>query len=461
MSPAPKIVIATFGSLGDLNPFVALARALREAGLRPVIATSAAFRATIESEGLDFAPMRPDIDDVLARLGMEMGEIARRVGASDEFLFRELIFPFLRQSYDDVLAACDGAAAVVAHSIAFGAQAAAERARLPLVNAVLSPVFLMSAHDPPAQAPFVAFPRTRTAIAYNKAVAWSLTQALGLLASPIRRLRREAGLPARSGRALLTNGPYAAGTIALVSPLLVSPQPDHPRDLLIAGHTFHDRFADAAFEPELDAFLEAGPPPVAVTLGSFVAHDNLDLYRASAAAARGLGRRAVLLTAEADRAAARETLLAPDVFVAGYVPHSRLLPRACAVIHHGGVGTTGQALRAGKPQLVIPFFGDQPDNAARVARLGVGRGLARGRRGASLIARELEALLGDEAKAKRASEIGAIVSREDGAATAAAQIAALLNAAAPPSTPRPRASWRSPAARAFAGFRAGPSPRAK
>jgi UDP:flavonoid glycosyltransferase YjiC (YdhE family) len=98
------------------------------------------------------------------------------------------------------------------------------------------------------------------------------------------------------------------------------------------------------------------------------------------------------------------------------------------VVHHGGIGTTGQALRAGKPQLVVPFFGDQPDNAGRLGRLGVGRVLKRKRYTAERASIELAALLGDPGYARRAAEICKIVAHEDGAAKAASVIDALLKA---------------------------------
>lgn len=429
MARSRRIVIATFGSLGDLNPFVALAHALKRQGFEPMLATSEVYRGWIEGEGSSFAPMRPDLNEVTARLGVDLDEIAKRVVEDDGFLFRELIFPYLRQSYEDVIAAGRGAAAIVAHSLAFSAQIAAERLGLPLVNVVLSPLFLASAHDPPQGegTPFVRTPRSAPAIAYNRALAWALTQGLSFRAAPLSGLRRDLGLPRRWGRELLTGGPAVTATIALASPLLAPPQPDHPPNTFIAGHTFHDRFTDAVegLPAELEDFVNAGPPPLVVTLGSFVSRDKVEFYRAAGRAARRVGRRAALLVAEEERASLSEGL-PPDLIVAGHVRHSLLFPRACAIVHHGGAGTAGQALRAGKPQLVVPLFGDQPDNAGRLTRLGVARRLPYERFSSDRAVAELEALFADPAYASRAREIGAIVAREDGAARAAERIAALL-----------------------------------
>lgn len=429
MGAGRRIVIATFGSAGDLNPFVALAHALQRQGFRPVIATGGFYREWIESEGLEFAPVRPDVDDLTQRLGMDMTEIARRLARDEGFLFRELVFPYLRRSYDDVVAASEGAAAVVAHSLAFAAQIAAERQRIPLVNIVLSPLFLASAGDPPQseRSLFVRAPRSAVALRYNNALLWSLTQIMAMRSGPVAALRRDLGLPRRRGRALLTGGPAAAATIALASPLLASPQPDHPPNTLIAGHTFRDRFlgADDDLSQELEAFLAAGSAPIVVTLGSLMVRDKVEFYRAAGLGALRAGRRAVLLAADDERAALSIGLPA-DLFVAGYVRHSRLFPRACAILHHGGVGTSGQALRAGKPQLVVPFFGDQPDNAGRLARLGVARRLDYPRCTVDRMAAEFAALLGGADYVRRAHEIGAVVAREDGAERAANRIAALL-----------------------------------
>jgi rhamnosyltransferase subunit B len=130
-----------------------------------------------------------------------------------------------------------------------------------------------------------------------------------------------------------------------------------------------------------------------------------------------MGCRAVLLIGRDLRNAPMDTV--PDsVFVTEYAPFSELLPRAAATVHQGGVGTTAQALRAGRPMIVVPWSHDQPDNGMRIQRLGAGRVIPRGRYRAARVARELETVLGEAAYAKAARSAASEMEREDGVAAA-------------------------------------------
>jgi UDP:flavonoid glycosyltransferase YjiC (YdhE family) len=164
--------------------------------------------------------------------------------------------------------------------------------------------------------------------------------------------------------------------------------------------------------PELVRFLDDGPPPLVFTLGSSAVMDAGRFYEHSAAAAKLLGRRAVLLvgTDTGNRPAA----LPAGVAAFDYAPFSELFPRAAAIVHQGGVGTTGQAMRAGRPMLVMPYAHDQFDNAGRVARLGIARTISRHRYSPIRAATELRPLLADPRYAQRAAEVGEQVRQEDG-----------------------------------------------
>lgn len=424
-----KVVLCTIGSLGDLYPFIALARALRERGLVPVVATSGVYRHKVEAAGLGFFPIRPDESDIVARLGMDMPELVGRLMRGDGFLLSAVLLPFLEASFADALAAIDDAALLVSHPLSVGAKLAAESRGLPQVNLVLSPALLLSAFDPPRIGPvrLIAEPRSAAAVGFNRAVLKLVKLGTAGFTRRASRFRKGLGLPQTAAVPFLEDGASVA-TIGLFSPLLARVHPDYPRRSAIVGSSFYDTNGDAVRDEQLEAFLAAGAAPIVFTLGSFAVLEGERFFRASIEATRRFGRRAVLLAAEADIPRLRAGL-GPDIFVGGYVPHSALFPRAAAIVHHGGIGTTAQALRAGKPQLVVPFFGDQNDNAGRLSRLGVARRLTRGRYTPERAARELSALLSGP-YAARAAELAPSVQREAGAETAAAIIAELVGATA-------------------------------
>ncbi len=200
------------------------------------------------------------------------------------------------------------------------------------------------------------------------------------------------------------------------------PQADWPPNVVITGSVFYN--GPELLHPELDAFLDAGPPPVVFTLGSSAVAVAGRFYEESLDAMRRLHVRGVLLTGGFDRNVPRAEGRG-DTFVIDRAPHQLLFPRAAAVVHPAGAGTLAQALRAGRPMLVVPHAHDQPDNAARVTRLGVARTLRQHRYRAPRVARELERMLNDKRFQARAEEVGALVRAEGGAPAAAAAIDAV------------------------------------
>jgi rhamnosyltransferase subunit B len=422
----PKILLVTFGSRGDLHPFVAVGQALLREGCRAIVATSADHRDLALSAGLEYAEIGPSTAEILARLGLDMGAVARGMAEDDRFLFEKILFPRLKEAYDVFEANCEECDAIIAHPIAFVAQAAAQKQGLPLVLLALSPILVHSAHDPPKGpgAPFIAEPAGRFALAYNRLALRVAAELAWAWAAPLRRFRRDLGLPPRGGFGFFAPPQAGVETIALFSPLLTRPSPDDGQGVLVAGHSFFDdaRAEDEAERAGLERFLEAGPAPTVFTLGSFFVHDGLAHYRAALAAARALGERAVLLARREDIAALQQEA-GSEAFVGSYLRHSVLFPRARMVVHHGGVGTSGQALKAGRPQLVTPHLREQHDNAARLQRLCVARVLPGKRVTAAALAQELAALRADAAYAAHAAAVADKVAQEDGAPVAARRIA--------------------------------------
>ena len=370
-----RVVFTTWGSLGDLHPFLALATELRRRGHEAVVATLPAWRENVEGAGLAFRPIRPDIspDDPAARDIIRNIMDARR---GPEYLFAELFGPHLREVYADTLAAVDGADLLVSHQLPNTAPIVAQQTGVKWVSAVVAPLGFLSAYDPPTppQAPAL-----RPLIAIHP-LAGRLFNRIGRVVTnrwmqPVYRLRAELGMP-RGAHPLFEGQHSPARVLALFSRLLGDRQPDYPPQAVVTGFPFYDAAPTRPADPGLLRFIDAGEPPIVFTLGSSAVWIADDFYAVSIAAARALGRRALLLVGQnAERLRAE----VPDsIGVFDYAPHAVVMPRASVIVHQGGVGTTAQALRAGRPMLVVPFGQDQPDNARRVVGLGVARTVGRG-----------------------------------------------------------------------------------
>jgi rhamnosyltransferase subunit B len=423
-----KVVLATFGSYGDLHPFMALALELQQLGLEPVIATTANYRDKIEGEDIAFHPVRPNPEQLLRDIGLPLEQFAEKLARSDLTYFIESsVLPYLAEAYDDCRAVMADADLVVVSTLSIAAMMAAESLGKPTINVALQPLVLMSPDDPPAleQLPFLPMLRRAFGPAAPRLIfalgRWSMRRMNGR----VNAIRRALGLASLAPGEGFIDAYRADAVVALYSPLLggAPARPSAPTTL--AGFAFHDRDGPVAdpLPDEIEAFLAAGDAPLVFTLGSFFVLSAGRFYEQAVRAARLLGRRAILLVGREAEARVRETLAAPDVLVLGYAPHSTIFPRAGACIHHGGVGTTAQALRAGGPQLVCPIFGDQGDNGYRIRRLGVGAVLPLKRFTAERAAGKLRALLGDGGVRERTKSVAAVVGQENGARVLAGMIA--------------------------------------
>lgn len=417
-----RIVLATVGSLGDLHPFIALGVALREAGTSVIVASAEEYRSKVEDAGLGFRAVRPSFAQMQQDLDMTRAALTRALLTRNDFLFRKIILPYARPAYADMTEILRDADLMLSSSLAFGARFAAERSGTPWFGVVLQPLMFLSAHDMPVIPPFEALSAVLRGLGPGPtaAVLRVVKYGLGRLLAPLEALRRELGLPPTAGNVLFEGQYSSLGAIGLYSSVLGGVQPDYPRPTSVVGFATFD--ADAAVDPAqagaMDEFLGAGERPLVFTLGSLIVNSPGSFYRESVAAARALGRRAVLLVGEA--AAVHADLRSADVFVCGYAPHSALFPHAELIVHHGGIGTLAQALRAGRPQLVVPFYADQADNARRAVGLGLARSLAPARYRAATVRRELMQLIEEAGYARQAVRTGDTVRVEDGARQAAA-----------------------------------------
>ena len=417
-----RIIIATFGSYGDIHPYIPIALELQARGHTPVVASIAYYRERFEALGLEFQELRPDVpspaeDPELMRRGMDEREGPRVV-------LQEMLLPALRDTHADLLRIVEGADLLVSHQIIFPAPIVAEQTGIRWVSTMLAPSTFFSEYDPgmPTASDWWGFLRWHPLLAKGFiGLARRVTD--GWL-KEVYAFRAELGLP-RGGHPLFDAHHSPQRALALFSPVFGPPQPDWPPQTRVTGFPFYDKRDAATLDPALLKFLDAGEPPIVFTLGSAAVWAAGDFYRESVKAATILGRRALLLTGDDPRNQFAEPL--PEGVAAfPYAPYSEVFPRAAAVVHQGGVGTTGQTLRAGVPALFVPFAHDQPDNAARCERLGLARFIARKRYNAATAAQALRELLENPSYAQNAAKIGQQVRAEQGHITACDEIEKLL-----------------------------------
>ena len=419
-----RIVLTTFGSFGDIHPYIAVGLELKARGHQAIIATSPSYREKIEATGLGFHPVRPDI--LPPEENLETITKAMDVMKGGEFILKEMFAPPVSESYEDLREAVAHADLLVTHMLAFAGPVLAEKTGIPWISTILAPISFFSVYEPfvPPQFPLIS-KLLRLSPLLGRPYIHIAKQVTDKWIKPVYKLRSQLGLP--QGEHPVFEGQHSPSLVlALFSKVLGEPQPDWPPQTVITGFPFYDRKDETSISPELEKFLEDGAPPIVFTLGSSAIFVADNFYLESIKAARLINRRAVLLIGDA-RNMPREPL--PEGIIAfDYAPYGQILPRAAAVVHQGGVGTTGQTLRAGVPALIVPFNHDQPDNAYRVARLGVGRIISRTRYTGETAAKEINRLLTDKSYAERAAAVGRQVQTEDGAHAAADEIEKFLKA---------------------------------
>lgn len=415
-----RIILNTFGSFGDIHPYMAIALELQRRGHVPVVATMEIFREKIEGTGLEFAPVRPNLPQP-SEQDQELVEKIMEPKSGPRFLVEQVVFPAVRDSYADLLQAVAGADLLLTHPAAPAGPLVGRKTCMPWISTVLAPSSFCSAYDPPVL-PFWQWTKHFRLLGpgFMKFVFGAMKSIYK--AKAVTEFRDELGLE-DTGNPVFEGQHSPLRVLALFSEVFARRQPDWPPQTEITGFCFYDGHRETTVPDELIRFLENGPPPLVFTLGSSAVWVARDFFRESIEAAQRVGRRAVLLIGD-ERNLPRS--VPEGVIVLDYVPYQSLLPRACVVVHHGGVGTTSQGLLAGVPTLIVPFAFDQSDNAEHTRKLGTSRTLYRRDYFAPRAANELNELLRRPSYARRAMEVGRQLKQENGPARAADSIERVL-----------------------------------
>lgn len=397
-----RVLLVTMGSRGDVEPFAALGLALARAGHEPLLAAPRRLTEDAAARGIPVAPL----DDGVFSLQEEVAGKGTRASITAA----RSALPLLRRWLDDLATLRDSGPDIVVYAPkTLGAPHLADRLGVPSIAALPIPLFSPTARFPSPLSP-VRPPR------FLNRASWRLA---GVIEAPYRRMVsswRAESLGLTGPTPGLAERVAGDGVLHAWSPHLLPAPDDWPAGLAPIGFWSLPPNADWTPPEALDRFLDAGEPPVYVGFGSMVVKDPEAFTSAVLDGLHRSGRRAVLATGWG---ALRPSHVPETVHVLDQAPHSLLLPRTSVVVHHGGVGTVAAALRAGVPQVVRPFLGDQPFWARRVHEIGIAAPPLTGR----ITAERFAAAIDDAAsRAGAARALAAQVGEEDGAAAAVARI---------------------------------------
>jgi UDP:flavonoid glycosyltransferase YjiC (YdhE family) len=351
-------------------------------------------RALVESHGVTFAPIGPDID-----LAREVAAIRHRARNAAMGLMQGMRFGFemLERSHEDIMALCQGADLVVVPTAVAAGKNEAELLDLPYLSVSLMP-WAIPWDDPDR-------PLTK------RMVYRAIDGLVNLITTrPLNRLRKKLGL-SPVGKEGFTSPRL---NLVPVSPAVYAPNPLWEARHRIVGYWFADAPDDWELPADLVSFLDHGAPPVLISLGAMSLGDEDALESASlfVRASQRAGGRAIIQGWEAGIG---QIELPPSIYAAGPLPHGWLLPRCAGIVHHGGYGTTAAGLRAGIPALVIPHIADQFYWGRQVYDLGVGpQPIGHTKLDEDRLVVSLQELVGNEGLREKASQLGEQIRTEKG-----------------------------------------------
>ncbi len=415
-----RILIVAAGSRGDVQPYVALGKGLKDAGHDVRLVTTVNYEALVTSHGMELWPVDLNMQEMVEtgrmRTLLESGNLLTQMGELAK-MAKESSVKVAERS----LEASRGVDLVVGGlSGVFIAAAIAEKTGIPLVQAYNVP-FTPTRSFPGALVPS---PPGWLGRALNRLTHHVTRQILWQTARPGDRVSRRQVFGLSPSPAW---GPFGSQILRQssilygISPAVIAPPPDwDPARIHLTGYWFLPPSKGWRPSDELQRFLDAGPPPVYVGFGSMSSRKPQETADLVLQALEQTEQRGIVFSGWAGL---QKADLPDSVLMIDSTPHTWLFPRTSAVVHHGGAGTTAAGLRAGVPSIVVPFHGDQPFWGRLVAGMGVGPApIPRRKLTVEGLAQALTVARNDRAMRRRAAELGAKIREEDGVANAVAWI---------------------------------------
>lgn len=419
-----KILILTVGTRGDVQPYVALGQGLVAAGHDVTICTCSKFEGFVTQHGLGYARLDNDILDLLdSEAGRIAMENTHNIWQSIRTGFKLMpqIRPMMLRQIEQMWQAAEAVQPdlILFHKKALGAEDFAEKLGIPCALAFYLPMYVAT-----GDFPAMGFPRFPLGRVYNRftytIIEWITRLSTGKFIKPWREAN---GLTPRRKRYSRTSGDDVVPALHAYSPSVI-PQPDDwPASATVTGYWFLDQASEwADVSPALREFLAAGSPPVYIGFGSIFGRNPQRTTRIVLEAIRLADVRAIVSTGWGGLDVSGINLPS-TVLAIESAPHDWLLPQVAAVVHHGGCGTTAAGLRAGRPSVICPFFGDQPFWGSIVHDMGVGPPpIMQKKLTAENCAAAIRATLDDTTMRQKAESLGEQIRSEEGVVNAVAFI---------------------------------------
>ena len=374
------ILLCTIGSAGDVNPFIGIGQNLIKRGFRVVLITSQYFESQACSAGLEFFGLGSSEDYQSIIQDPDLWDPKKGFKVFAE----QVVFPIMEPAYEIIAGFDPSKTILVAQGQFFAAHIAHEKFGFPFITIHLQPAAFRSVYEFPLSP--VSLPPLVIRGLFSLIDALVLDR---LFAPQINHFRQRLNLPpVKKVFGSWMHSPQK--TLGLFPDWFARLQPDWPPQTQLTSFVYYDKQSgNEDFPDRLEEFIRAGSPPIVFTAGTAMKHAD-QFFLDCIEACQLLDQRGILLTQHPEQL--------PDELPQGiqqfaYLPFSKLLPRARALVHHGGIGTTAQAIAAGIPQVIRPMAHDQPDTAARVEKLGIGASLSPDKFNAVSLAEKIKILI--------------------------------------------------------------------
>ena len=374
------ILLCTIGSAGDVFPFITLGQELKRRGYHVTLITSRFFMSHAHEAGLEFFGLGSTEDYLSIIQDPDLWSPDKGFKVFAE----RVVFPIMEPAYEIIANFDPSKTILIAQGQFFAAHIAHEKLGFPFITIHLQPAAFRSVHEFPLLP--VKLPPFLVSGLFILIDTFLLDK---LFAPNINRLRQRLNLPAIDH--IFGGWMHSPQkNLGLFPDWFAQPQPDWTPQTQLTSFIYYDnQNENESISNELERFLNAGSPPIIFTAGTPMKHANkffLDCIQAC----QLLERRGILLTQHPEQLPEE---LPQEIQHFAYIPFSKVLPRAVALVHHGGIGTTAQAIAAGIPQVIRPMAHDQPDTAARVEKLGIGISLSPNKFNAASLAEKLNTLI--------------------------------------------------------------------